>query len=106
MHPLFCSHLDLQSALVRTFVFYPELFLHSDAISKCLNQPLIEVVTSEIDALQLVQVLQLLEHLAHAFYIDDVVVLEGQMNEVWPLFQVLEDLLRLLLSDPLIFNHK
>ena len=68
---------------------YPELLLHLDALGQCLDHLLVEVIQSEIDALELVKVLEREEHLTHAIYILDLVVLEGQLGQLGALLQVL-----------------
>ena len=74
---------------IKRYVTYPELLLHLNALGQSLNHLLVEVIQSEIDALELVKVLEREEHLTHAIYILDLVVLEGQLGQLWALLQVL-----------------
>lgn len=83
---------------------YPELLLHLDALSQCLDHLLVEVILTEVDALELVECLEGEEHLAHAVHILDLVVLQGQLGQLRPLLQVLQDLLHQLLIDELVLH--
>jgi hypothetical protein len=74
---------------IKRDVTYPELLLHLYTLGQSLDHLLVEVIQSEIDALELVKVLEGEEHLAHSIYILDLVVLEGQLGQLGALLQVL-----------------
>ena len=68
---------------------YPELFLQIDSFGEGRNNIISEIsIAPEIEGFQLLKTAKSLEYLAHAFCVDDCIIFESHLNEIFAVFQI------------------